>query len=428
MTLSMTRPQKHPDSGYYWFRKRVPDDLRDLIGKREEHFSLGTRDPSEAKRLHALKLAEIEERWANLRAGQRPLSPDDIARLASEIGEQLRRQLEADPYQTLRWDVEVGARLWTASDTLDVYSDITQPLSPADRKRLDQQNICYLLVDKRLNGRGVAANPEDRERLARAASLQVQRIIQNHEAYLLGRPEISAGGWEPSKLRAPATPLTFEAIIQGWRVEKKPNEKTEYSWRRVMKELSEFLGQDDARRVSADDLVSWKADLLAKGRAAKTIRDSKLAPVRAIFQWAVDNRKLDSNPAARINIDLKSRSTEKRRGYTDDEAKIVLRAARSSEEAHRRWVPWVCAYTGARIAEICQLRAEDIKQIDGIWCIAFAAEAGSLKNVNSERVVPVHSALKNEGFLNLPRLKRARCSSIWCQTGSVAAEAQAPRY
>jgi integrase len=166
-----------------------------------------------------------------------------------------------------------------------------------------------------------------------------------------------------------------------------------------MKELSEFLGHDDARRVSADDLVSWKADLLAKGRAAKTIRDSKLAPVRAIFQWAVDNRKLDTNPAARINIDLKSRSTEKRRGYTDEEAKIILRAARTAEEAHKRWVPWVCAYTGARIAEICQLRSEDIKQITGIWCIAFAAEAGSLKNVNSERVVPVHSALIDEGFL-----------------------------
>ena len=81
MTLSMTRPSKHPKSGIYWFRKRVPDDLRNLIGKREERFSLDTRDPNEAKRRHALKLAEVEERWSNLRAGQRPLSPDDIARL-----------------------------------------------------------------------------------------------------------------------------------------------------------------------------------------------------------------------------------------------------------------------------------------------------------------------------------------------------------
>lgn len=334
-----------------------------------------------------------------MRKGQRPLSPDDIARLAAEIGDQLRRQLEADPYQPLRWDIEIGASLWSPSQTEGFYTDITRPLSPSARKRIDQQNNCYALADGHLSGRGLAAHPEDRERLARGVSLEVQRIVQNHEAYLLGKREVRLNGWEPSRSRAPAAPLTFETIIQGWLVEKKPNEKTQYTWRRVMKELSEFLDHDDARRVSPDDLVGWKADLLAKGRAAKTIRDSKLAPVRAIFQCAVDNRKLDSNPAARINIDLKSRSSEKKRGYTDEEAKIVLRAARTEKEAHKRWVPWVCAYTGARIAEICQLRSEDIKQISDIWCIAFAAEAGSLKNVNSERVVPVHSGLIDEGFL-----------------------------
>jgi site-specific recombinase XerD len=141
----------------------------------------------------------------------------------------------------------------------------------------------------------------------------VQRTIQNHEAYLLGKQDVRAEEWAPPKLRVPATPLTFEAVIQGWLVEKKPNEKTEYTWRRVMKELSDFLGHDDARRVSADDLVSWKADLLAKELKAKTIRDGKLAPVRAIFQWATDNRKLNVNPATRISINLKARASEKRR-------------------------------------------------------------------------------------------------------------------
>ena len=103
-----------------------------------------------------------------------------------------------------------------------------------------------------------------------------------------------------------------------------------------MTQLSGFIGHDDASRVSPDDLVSWKADLLAKGLKAKTIRDSKLAPVRAIFQWAVDNRKLHANPAVRINIDLKVRSSEKRRGYSDEEATIVLQAARREKETHKR--------------------------------------------------------------------------------------------
>src|SRR5690348_6286086 len=91
----MTRPWKHPDSGYYWFRKRVPDDLREAIGKREERFSLGTREPNEAKRLHAQKLAEVEERWSNLRRGQRPLSPEDIAREAAAVGDHIRASLSA---------------------------------------------------------------------------------------------------------------------------------------------------------------------------------------------------------------------------------------------------------------------------------------------------------------------------------------------
>src|SRR5207247_1995193 len=116
-----------------------------------------------------------------------------------------------------------------------------------------------------------------------------------------------------------------------------------------------------------------------------------------------DNRKLDANLAARINIDLKSRPSEKKRGYTDDEARIILRAARSEKESHKRWIRWVCAYTGARITEICQVRSQDIRQIDNIWCVAFAAEAGSLKNVNSERVVPIHPALIDEEFLKFVR-------------------------
>lgn len=393
----MTRPWKHPDSGYYWFRKRVPDDLRSLIGKREERFSLGTRDPAEAKRLHVIKLAEVEERWSNLRAGQRPLSPDDIAREAAAIGDQVRRQLVADPYQELPWDPEIGAGLWRTDG--GYYTDITQSLNPMEGKRLAQRATCYALVDERLAARGLAAQDDDRLRLARAVSLELQRIVQEHQAYLLGKTEPRPVRGGPSVIRVPTAPLTFQAVIEGWLLEKKPNQKTEYTWRKVMTQLSRFLGHDDARRASPDDLVSWKADLLAKGLKAKTIRDSKLAPVRAIFQWAVDNRKLDANPAARINIDLKARSSEKRRGYSDEEAKIILRAARTERETSKRWVPWVCAYSGARISEICQLRSEDVKQIDGIWCIAFAGEAGSLKNVNSERVVPVHSALVDEGFL-----------------------------
>lgn len=36
MILAMSRPWKHPKSGVYWLRKRVPDDLLMLVSKRGE--------------------------------------------------------------------------------------------------------------------------------------------------------------------------------------------------------------------------------------------------------------------------------------------------------------------------------------------------------------------------------------------------------
>lgn len=403
MALSMSRPWKHPDSGFYWFRRRVPDDLRALVGKREERHSLGTRDPVEAKRLHALKLAEIEERWSNLRQSRRELSPDAIAREAALAIASIQRQLDLDPYQAIDWDVDVGASLWAhASGRAEFYTDIREEISPVEQRQIAQRNTCYAIVDRHLRGRGISPSESDRERLARALTLEMQQLVQQHQALLLGKAYANQERLRPfMPVAGPsvAEPLAFETIVQGWLTEKKPNKKTEYVWRRVLDQFQVFIGHDDARRVRAENFVEWKAHLLGEGLAAKTIRDGKLAPVRAIFQWAADNRKLEVNPGARVTIDVKATATERRRGYSDDEALLVLSQARKELESHLRWGPWLSAYTGARISEICQLRGEDVKEIGGVWCIAFAAEAGSLKNANSERIVPIHPALEAEGFL-----------------------------
>ena len=403
MALSMSRPWKHPDSGYYWFRRRVPDDLRELIGKREERLSLGTRDPVEAKRLHALKLAEVEERWSNLRKSRRSLSVDEISREAAMAADAVRRQLDLDPYQPLDWDLDVGATLWTPHLARgELYTDVREALPSADLRRTKHRDTCYAFIDQHLHRRGLAPHEDDRERLAKAFTLEMQKLMQQHQAFLLGK--VDAGYQRQRPLERPslpaAMPLSFDTILDGWKLEKKPNKKTEYVWKRVLGEFRAFIGHDDVRGVKAENFVEWKADLLGKGLAAKTIRDGKLAPVRAIFQWAADNRKLEINPGARVTIDLKASASERRRGYSDEEATLILSKARNEGESHLRWGPWISCYTGARIAEICQLRGEDVKQIEGVWCIAFAAEAGSLKNANSERIVPVHPALEGEGFLS----------------------------
>lgn len=172
---------------------------------------------------------------------------------------------------------------------------------------------------------------------------------------------------EPAPNVSPKS-VSLQALLDGWAAEKQPTQKTIYSWKRVLEQLGTSVGHFDAARLTPDDLLHWKAALLEAGLRTKTIRDSKIAPLRAILQWGVDNRKITTNPACRIVVDVRAKISERIRGFTDDEAARVLRHATKEQDPVRRWVPLLCAYSGARLSEVCQLRAEDILKLGGIWC------------------------------------------------------------
>ncbi len=53
-----------------------------------------------------------------------------------------------------------------------------------------------------------------------------------------------------------------------------------------------------------------------------------------------------------------------------------------------RWVPWICAYTGARVNEVTQMRKQDVKQVDGVWVVNITPEAGRNKTGGAPRADP----------------------------------------
>ena len=69
------------------------------------------------------------------------------------------------------------------------------------------------------------------------------------------------------------------------------------------------------------------------------------------------------------------------------------------DAAARRWVPWLCAYSGARVGEITQMRGSDVIKRDGTHALLITPEAGTVKN-RKARVVPLHEHLIEQGFLN----------------------------
>ncbi|WP_047934865.1 site-specific integrase [Pseudomonas putida] len=65
----IAQPFRHPDSGIYYLRRRVPDDLRHIIGKTEIRRSLNTRHHHQAKSAFALAYAESERLFNDARQG-----------------------------------------------------------------------------------------------------------------------------------------------------------------------------------------------------------------------------------------------------------------------------------------------------------------------------------------------------------------------
>lgn len=405
MVLAMSRPWKHPETGSYYFRKAVPDDLRPLIGKREEKRSLRTKDPAVAKQRHTEVAAEVERAWRAYRAKPEPLSQREITALAGLI-----------------YNEWVGGKLTEEPGGPSTWSHVLR-LNRQAREAGKLEQWVGPVVDELLLRQGIRTDAHSRDRLIdavdKAFTQAAEQLRRNAEGDYRPDPEASRfPEWE-GKASAPGTASTKEqsltALIEGWWQEAKATGitgSTHESYRNTMTKLVAFLGHDDARRVTSADIIRFKDMRLAeinprtgKPISPKTVKDSDLAGLKAVFSWAVRNQKMPDNPAAGITIKVRKLPRLRSKGFTDAEAQAILHAAASHKRgqerpktaAAKRWVPWLCAYTGARVGEIVQLRRQDIRCEEGRWIMTITPEAGTVKDKQA-REVPLHDHLVEQGF------------------------------
>lgn len=364
----------------YYFRMAVPAELRPFLltksGKPRTEFmeSLGTKDRDTAKRLlpDRVKLAHAELDAARIRLAREqaqgsaaePASDLIDANLAearaaheARLAAQQKRRAEREPYrQELR--------------ALMQFS--TAEMRPRDAAIRD------LLLERA--GRMIADGPV---------------VLEPRQASTVPLLDL------------------FDEYAKGGQL--KPN--TARDWRRVLAKLVKFLGHDDAARITAQDVRGWRDVLLkvpdeetGKVRSHKTVGGTYLTALRATLQWGLDEEKLPGNPAAGVKVRPPKAVRLRESQFSDEEAKAILKASlvpasNKMAEGHRlarRWIPWVLAYTGARVNEISQLRGEDVIEVDGVPCIRITPEAGTTKD-NTARVVPLHAHLIEQGFLDMVR-------------------------
>jgi hypothetical protein len=267
-----------------------------------------------------------------------------------------------NPSQQIAWNVDLADRVFAPPKAPKSFEFLfgdpaTWMVDKQGLKVLQMEKWCLVMADECAAVQGLVVDDGGRRVLARAIAAAVQRASLTLARLAKGETApglfLSPGSAPQLSFQSQRTVL-FDELVKGWAAERRPVAKTLYEWSRVVRQLEAYLGHREAHRLTADDLVEWKRSMVEASLRPKTIQDAKLAPLRAILQWGVQNKLIGSNPADGISLDVRSKQNEKKRSSTDEEAKIVLRAALIEDDPVRRWVPWIGAYSGVRVSEICR--------------------------------------------------------------------------
>ncbi len=186
-------------------------------------------------------------------------------------------------------------------------------------------------------------------------------------------------------------------------------ERTVGDYRQKIESLQVWLGHEDAEKITARQIIDW-CDHLRDERelSPRTVKTKYLAAVRTVFRLGVERLAIAVDPTSTVRVRGRGKVKERSRGFTDDEARAILTTALCDPSAlggmaerHKlavRWLPWIGAYTGARITELAQLRKQDFFTEAGIACIKITPEAGRVKT-GEFRCVPLHPHLLEMGLL-----------------------------
>jgi integrase len=432
MALRMVTLTRAAD-GRWFARKGIPKDVREeyarLYGVRREAQLKLPADTAkhDAKTQLGEWIAEIETQIATLRAQRKgegqPLTKINAIALAGRWYTWFVRQYEVEPWPAKRWR-ELGEHLvW----------DVLYPHAP-DSYLEDPKADPHWEWVKDPDVRE-AVRPQIAEEARVARFLASEGLALNNDAYALFVDAVGDNLYPAFELLArradgdyspDTTPESFPPFVNGpagkpeglgcWDLFEafvkatKPADTTVQRWRAVFLEMQRKFADVGANGITEDAARSWVRGLVSEERSALTVREVWLSSSRRVFSWGVEHKHVHTNPFTTIKVDVpkKAQTRETGKAFTPEEAQTILKASLACEnpktpwERAKRWVPWLCAYSGARSGEITQLRGRDIEQRGRFYVMKLTVEAGTIKT-GQTRVVPIHEHLIDQGFPEMVR-------------------------
>jgi integrase len=474
MIVAAKRRHWKEKDGRFWARMAVPKELQPIIGKSEIIIALGG-DLRAAQRAHAAAVAQLQAQIEQAPGGvapkrslpapvriPRPLTQEDCERAAwahfsatlkadeekrlelptqAEIAAEHEKAMqrgeagEADPALGLAAMINVytdfhlaaGARHFYAKHRTKRLSALRTAIANSDTRLVDAKVQTY--VD--LHGIDIVLGSIDWRTLAhaflRAEADAIERTLERDEGRYSSAPKDPILK-PPPPLSEEVDPVPIKTLFHDYIVARQALGKHRdgaKQWENAIDNLIDFLGNNDARKVTKRNLLNWRDALLKGGKSPKTVSNVYLASTRAMLKWAYENALLATNEGETVRQEVPRKIMSREKGYTATEATKLLKASigykpttshnpSNRESAHliaaKRWIPLLCAFTGARVTEMAQLRKEDVRQDGDRWIIRITPEAGSVKT-GEYRDVPLHGQIVALGFIDF--LKAAKSEPMF---------------
>lgn len=388
--------------------------------------------------LQAVHAERFGQRWAVKRSWPKKLSPAVANRMSAEWVEQIKdrfkalRAAMAGELQTLthreahglagRWYTEFVGRHDTEPGDPEGWKIALENF--VDDLSLDHDEASRILgdpvalgahadeiatetrADAWLADHGYALAPESRKTFLVAlahAYIEALDLLRRRAEGDYSHDPIAGTFPTLEASTKPGSAVSIRELFDQWVTEVKPAKSTITRWSAVIGAVAEKW--PDLRRVTESDARDWLKGLITSDRSAATVNVTWLAAPKTICNWAQREGRLKDNPFAKVRVSIPRKiTTRESKAFTDQEAALVLRGTLAVEiraplDAAQRWLPWLCAYSGARAGEIAQLRGQDIREREGIWVMLLTPEAGTIKN-KRPRTIPLHEHLIEQGFLD----------------------------
>jgi integrase len=430
MALAMPKLTRCPKTGDWVSRKVIPVDVKPdyqrVYGVRSEALFRAGGDLSagEAKRLYGDWLGEVESRIETFRATRkgvgRTLSQKEATALAGDWYRWFTSQHEDNPGDQLQWRERFGSFVDEIS-LLDPKERWTNPLdnsayawtkAPHVRPKIRPLVYEFAEAERFLTSKGIHLQPAAMDLFLDALESVMIQAFSLLEKRASGDfspdPALTKLPVFEPKRKAGADPW---GLWEAWIAERQLAAQTRDRWRAVFLDLRSTFEGRNANTIKEDEARKWAIGLITENRSAQTVAEVWLGAAKTVFSWARDTKRVDQNPfvGIKITIPRKTRHRETK-AFTAEEARTILEATLNERPARlaphyiaaRRWVPWLCAYSGARVGEITQMRGIDVFERDGVWAIRLTPEAGTIKS-GEARVVPIHEHLLEQGFLEFVR-------------------------